>query len=80
MRSVMSLLNDYYHPYRRKPKDQLKIGIKTEMEHRGLNKKIVNYEERHDKVPSNKWVAERIAKAHLKEDPKYYTKLKRARL
>ena len=40
--------------------EQLKAGIKVEMEH-----------------TNNKGVAEIITKAHLAEDPKYYTKLKK---
>ena len=42
---------------------QLRLGIKTEMEH-----------------TDNKSKAKEIAMDHLAEDPKYYTKLKKAKL
>jgi hypothetical protein len=48
---------------------ELKIGIKTEMEHAHLFPKNLK-----------KAMAERIAKDHLKEDKKYYTKLMKAGL
>lgn len=49
--------------------NELKVGIKTEMEHAHL-------------FPKNLRVtmATRIAKDHLKEDKKYYSKLIKARL
>ena len=47
----------------------LKEGIKIELEHAHLFPKNLQ-----------KIMAERIAKDHLKEDPKYYTKLKKAKL
>lgn len=43
--------------------DEIKMGVKDEMEH-----------------TSSKKVAKKIAKDHLKKDPKYYTKLKKAGL
>jgi hypothetical protein len=49
--------------------EQLKKGIKTEMEHAHLFPKNLR-----------KTMATRIAKDHLKEDPKYYTKLAKAGL
>jgi len=49
--------------------NQLKIGKKVEMEHAHLFPKNLQ-----------KSMAERIAKDHIKEDKKYYTKLKKARL
>lgn len=48
---------------------ELKRGIKAEMEHAHLFPKNLR-----------ETMAERIAKDHLKEDPKYYTKLKKAKL
>lgn len=48
---------------------QLKMGIKAEMEHAHLFPKNLR-----------KYMAEKIAKDHLKEDKKYYTKLKKAKL
>jgi len=50
-------------------KNQLKIGIKTEMEHAHLFPKKLR-----------ETMAKRIAKDHIKEDPCYYTKLRKARL
>jgi len=49
--------------------NQLKIGIKVEMEHAHLFPKNLR-----------KYMATKIAKDHLKEDKNYYTKLKKARL
>lgn len=49
--------------------NELKMGIKAEMEHAHLFPKNLRAT-----------MAERIAKDHLKEDPKYYTKLKKAKL
>lgn len=49
--------------------NQLKIGIKTEMEHAHLFPKNLR-----------KSIAEKIAKDHLKEDKKYYNKLMKAGL
>lgn len=55
-------------------KTELKKGVKIEKEHRNtynlLQKK---------KLSANKFF-ESIAKDHLKEDKKYYTKLKKAKL
>ena len=48
---------------------QLKLGIKTEMEHAHLFPKNLR-----------KIMATRIAKDHIKENPRYYTKLKKAGL
>jgi hypothetical protein len=44
---------------------QLKMGIKAELS---------------DKHTKSKKKAEKIAKDHLKEDPKYYSKLKKCKL
>lgn len=48
---------------------QLRMGKKVEMEHAHLFPKNLR-----DSITT------RIAKDHLKEDPKYYTKLKKAKL
>ncbi len=50
-------------------KCQIKIGIEVEMEHAHLFPKNLQ-----------KSMAERIAKDHIKEDKKYYSKLKKAKL
>ena len=57
---------------------ELKMGIKIEKEHNDLYNEISNYfQERGEKCP---WTAEhfyeKIAKAHIKEVPDYYTRLK----
>lgn len=60
--------------------NQLKTGIKVEMEHKGLARKIERFENTHNRLPSDKEVAKLIAEAHIKEDKNYYSKLKRAKL
>lgn len=49
--------------------NQLKLGVKTEMEHAHLFPKNLQ-----------KTIATKIAKDHLKEDKNYYTKLMKAGL
>jgi hypothetical protein len=53
----------------------LKQGIKVESEHRGTVRFLRQALAKGRKV-SDKAVFARIAKDHLKEDPKYYEKLK----
>lgn len=54
------------------PCDQIKMGLKVEKEHNGKMGKDT------DVVPGNdEGSILKIAVAHLREDPKYYTKLKR---
>lgn len=60
--------------------NQLKVGSRIEREHKGLGRWIEKYEEKHNRLPSDHKIAERIAKAHLKEDKKYYSKLLKAKL
>jgi hypothetical protein len=59
---------------------QLKIGRKIEREHLPYFRKIQAYKKKTGKCPTEKQFVEGIAKAHLKEDKNYYTKLKKARL
>jgi hypothetical protein len=47
--------------------DQIKMGLQIEKEH-------------NDITHGNKKITRKIVNAHLKEDPKYYTKLKKAGL
>jgi sulfur relay (sulfurtransferase) DsrC/TusE family protein len=62
-------------------KQSLKIGTKIESEHKGTIKFIKTYLKQHNKLPPNKQIFTSIAKDHLKgEDPKYYTKLRKAGL
>ncbi|MCK9458260.1 MAG: hypothetical protein M0R80_01240 [Proteobacteria bacterium] len=51
-------------------KKQLEMGVKVEREHNGKMGKDT-------KVIKNDAEALKIAVAHLREDPKYYTKLKK---
>ena len=58
--------------------NQLKQGIKVEKEHKDLAMLIAKCKSP-CKISAEK-VYSTIAKAHLKEDPNYYSKLKKARL
>lgn len=57
-------------------KQQLKKGISVEREHLPYYHSI----KKQKKYPTDKQFAEGIAKAHLKEDKNYYTKLQKAKL
>ena len=59
---------------------QLKIGIRTEREHKKTVNFIKSYVKKTKRFPSNKMIFTHIAKDHIKENPKYYTKLIKARL
>lgn len=59
---------------------QLRMGIKVESEHRKTIRYIEGYVKKHHKMPARKNIFANIAADHLKEDPRYYTKLKKARL
>jgi len=56
---------------------QLRMGIKVEREHKGTYKFIKDYFKKHKKFPTQQEVYKRIAKEHIAEDPKYYTKIKK---
>jgi len=60
--------------------NQLKIGIKVEGEHKGTIRFIENYYRKHNKYPTSYTIQEHIAREHLKENPMYYTKLRRMKL
>ena len=60
--------------------NQLKTGIRVESEHKKTMNFIKNYYEKHDKLPANKLVFTHIAKDHIKENPRYYSKLKTLKL
>lgn len=62
-----------------KKMSQLKQGIKIEAEHEDIIK-YIRKKCGLGQCPSNKEIFKGIAKAHLKEDPKYYKKLKKAGL
>ena len=59
---------------------ELKMGVKVESEHERTMRFISKYLKTHDRLPPKRLVFANIAKDHLKEDKKYYTKLRRARL
>ena len=59
---------------------ELRMGINIEKEHKKTVKFIEGYYKKHNKLPSNNKIYTSIAKDHLKEDPKYYIKLKKAKL
>lgn len=55
---------------------QIAKGKKVEKEHLDFYHKI----KKQKKLPSDKKFTEGIAKAHIKEDKNYYTKLEKAKL
>jgi hypothetical protein len=58
---------------------QLRMGIKVEKEHKDTAKFIEKFAKK--KIfPSRDLIYSKIAQDHLKEDPEYYTKLKKAGL
>jgi len=59
---------------------ELAMGIKVEQEHLTAIGKIKDYHQKEGKFPSNKMIAEWIARDHLKEYKDYYTRLKKAGL
>ena len=60
--------------------NQRKYGVKVEMEHMPTFKFVKSYFSKHKKLPSNKMIAEAIAKDHLNEDKNYYKKIKKYKL
>lgn len=60
--------------------NQLTQGIKTEQEHKEVVEFIKQFHKKHGRFPKEKEIYTRIAKDHLREDPKYYTKLKKYKL
>lgn len=59
---------------------ELKMGIKTESEHKDALRYIDSYYKKYGKMPPQKDVYKKISLDHLKEDQKYYTKLSRCKL
>lgn len=59
---------------------QLRMGIKAESEHKGTIKFIKDYKKKFGKFPPSRDVYIHIALDHLREDPKYYSKLKKYKL
>lgn len=62
------------------PKNELRTGIRIESEHSKTIDFIKKYRNRYGRFPTKKKIFTHIAKDHLKEDKKYYTKLKKAKL
>lgn len=60
--------------------NQLRQGIRTEAEHKDVVLFIKRFHKQHGRFPSNKEIFKRIAQAHLKESPTYYTQLKKYKL
>jgi sulfur relay (sulfurtransferase) DsrC/TusE family protein len=61
-------------------KTNLKQAIRVEMEHKPTFRYIRAFEEKYGKLPSDRKMAAMIAKNHIREDPRYYQKLKKMRL
>lgn len=59
---------------------QLKIGSRVEREHVGTYKSLKNFVAKNKRLPSVSFFTRHIARDHLREDPMYYTKLRRAKL
>lgn len=59
---------------------QLSMGIKIEREHSKTLDFIKKYHKRYGKFPPNVDVYRHIASDHLREDKRYYSKLKEAKL
>lgn len=59
---------------------ELKMGVRVEAEHKKTIRFIKSYYNKHKKFPAPKQIFKSIASDHLKEDPKYYLKLKKAKL
>jgi len=59
---------------------ELTMGTKVEQEHARTMRFISKYLKVHNKLPPKKLVFTNIAKDHLHEDSRYYTKLKKAHL
>jgi len=61
-------------------KTELQKGIKIESEHKDTIDFLKRFHKKYGRFPINKEVFKNIAKDHLKEDKKYYTKLMKAKL
>lgn len=61
-------------------KKQLKIGMKVEAEHKPTVSFIKAYALQHKRLPPEQTIYRQIALNHIKEDPLYYSKLKKAKL
>lgn len=59
---------------------ELKWGIKVEKEHSKTIDYIGKYYKAYKRLPPKNLVFKHIAQDHLKEDKKYYTKLRKAKL
>ena len=59
---------------------ELRMGTMVEREHRGTVIYIRDYVKKFGRVPPSKKIFKQIASNHLREDPNYYSKLRRAKL
>lgn len=60
--------------------NQLRMGVNVEKEHKKTIRFIKSYVKKNKTFPANKTIFQSIAKDHLKEDKRYYSKLKKAKL
>lgn len=60
--------------------NQLRIGTKIEAEHRGTVRFIKRYLRKYRRLPPNRKIFSNIAREHLREDKRYYIKLRKAKL
>jgi sulfur relay (sulfurtransferase) DsrC/TusE family protein len=63
-----------------KKPNQLKMGMRVEQEHKKTIKFIESYVKKHKTFPAKNKIFASIAKNHISEDSKYYTKLRRMKL
>lgn len=60
--------------------NQLRLGIQIETEHKDTIAFIRAYNKKFHRMPSNYEIEKHIAADHIRENPRYYFKLKRAGL
>jgi sulfur relay (sulfurtransferase) DsrC/TusE family protein len=60
--------------------NQIKYGIKVEMEHKPTFNFIKKYVKKHGQMPSDTMMAKKIVQNHLAEDKNYYKKIKKYKL
>lgn len=68
------------HKNRHKLNRQLAVGARVEREHLPTYKFIKKFYKKNKRLPSSNAVFKQIALNHLKENPYYYIKLRKANL
>jgi sulfur relay (sulfurtransferase) DsrC/TusE family protein len=58
----------------------IKKGMKVEKEHKKTVEFIKAYVQKYDRIPTNEEIYHHISSDHLRENPKYYQKLAKAKL